>query len=143
MIDAATRARAARLRDEIERHRYLYYVLSDPEISDAEFDALVRELQQLEADHPELDHLDSPTKKVGAPPDPAFTTVEHRQRMLSLDNAFDADELDAWFDRVEKGLDGGQPTYSCELKLDGVAISLSYTDGWFERAVTRGGGRRR
>lgn len=141
MVDAAIRARAAELRTEIERHRYLYYVLEAPEVSDAEFDGLMRELQELETAYPELDHPESPTKKVGAPPDPAFTTVAHRQRMLSLDNAFDVGELDAWFERVEKGLDGGRPSYTCELKVDGVAISLSYADGWLERAVTRGDGR--
>lgn len=141
MVDAGTRQRAAELRDEIEHHRYRYYILDDPEVSDAEYDRLMRELQELERAHPELDHPDSPTRKVGAPPDPSFTAVEHRQRMLSLDNAFDTGELDAWFDRVEKGLDGSNPTYACELKIDGVAISLSYTDGWLERAVTRGDGR--
>lgn len=141
MVDATIRARAAELRAEIERHRYLYYILDAPEISDAEFDGLMRQLQELEAAYPELDHPESPTKKVGAPPDPAFTTVAHRQRMLSLDNAFDTGELDAWFDRVEKGLDGSRPSYACELKVDGVAISLSYVDGWLERAVTRGDGR--
>jgi DNA ligase (NAD+) len=141
MADAATRKRAAELRDEIEHHRYRYYILDDPEVSDAEFDRLVRELQRLEATHPELDHPDSPTKSVGAPPDPAFTAVEHRRRMLSLDNAFDTSELDAWFDRVEKGLDDSEPSYACELKVDGVAISLAYVDGWLERAVTRGDGR--
>ena len=139
--DAATRQRVAALRTTIEHHRYRYYVLDDPEVSDAEFDRLIGELRALEEAHPELDHPDSPTHKVGAPPDPAFTPVAHRERMLSLDNVFEAAELDAWFDRVERGLDGAQPTYTAELKVDGVAISLSYVDGWFARAVTRGDGR--
>jgi DNA ligase (NAD+) len=141
MADAKSRQRVAELRGEIERHRYRYYILDAPEITDEAFDALMRELRDLEQAHPELDHPASPTHRVGAPPDPAFTPVEHRQRMLSLDNAFDRDELQAWLDRVERGLEGTRNRYTCELKIDGVAISLSYVNGWLERAVTRGDGR--
>ncbi len=141
MVDASTRGRAEALRAEIEAHRYRYYTLSDPEITDAQFDALIRELRELEAAHPEVDDPDSPTHKVGAPPSGAFTEVAHRQRMLSLDNAFSEEELNAWFDRVVRGLDGATPRYTCELKIDGVAISLSYADGGLRQAVTRGDGR--
>jgi DNA ligase (NAD+) len=141
MADAQTRQRVDALRTEIEQHRYRYYVLSDPSVSDAEFDALLRELQELETRHPELDHPDSPTHRVGAPPSGAFAEVAHRQRMLSLDNAFDRESLQAWFDRVVRGLDGTTPRFTCELKVDGVAISLVYEGGRLVRAVTRGDGR--
>jgi DNA ligase (NAD+) len=141
MADEQTRQRVEALRAEIERHRYRYYILSDPRVTDEEFDALLRELEELEARHPELDRPDSPTHKVGAPPDPAFREVTHRQPMLSLDNAFDPDELSAWADRVARGLEGATPRYMCELKVDGVALSVSYVDGYLEQAVTRGDGR--
>lgn len=141
MATESAARRVADLRTEIERHRYRYYNLSDPEISDAEFDALIGELEDLERQYPELDRPDSPTHKVGAPPDPAFTPVEHRQPMLSLDNVFDRDELDAWFERVRKGLDGGRPSFVCELKIDGVACNLVYSGGHLDQAVTRGDGR--
>ncbi len=141
MADLETRIRVDQLRTEIEQHRYRYYVLSDPAVSDAEFDALMRELAELEARHPELDHPDSPTHKVGAPPSGAFEAVPHRQRMLSLDNAFERAALEAWYERVVKGLDGATPRFTCELKVDGVAISLSYEQGRLTRAVTRGDGR--
>ena len=141
MADEQTRRRVAELRTEIERHRYRYYVLADPDITDAAFDLLLRELERLEREHPELDDPDSPSHHVGAPPSPAFTPVEHRQQMLSLDNAFDVEELLAWADRVRRGLDGTTPAFTCELKVDGVAISLTYVDGEFRQAVTRGDGR--
>ena len=121
-------------------YRYRYYVLNDPVITDGEFDAMLRELEALEAAHPELDRPDSPTHKVGAPPDPAFTPVRHRLQMLSLDNAFEQPELDAWAERVRRGLDGASPVFACELKVDGVAISLSYENGELRQAVTRGDG---
>ena len=141
MADPATRKRVESLRVEIDSHRYRYYVLSDPSVTDAEFDALLRELQELEAQHPELDHPDSPTHKVGAPPAGAFGEVAHRQPMLSLDNAFSRDDLQKWADRNAKLLEGAAVRYACELKIDGVAISVSYVDGRFEQAVTRGDGR--
>jgi DNA ligase (NAD+) len=141
MADQQIRRRVDSLRSEVEQHRYRYYVLSDPSVTDAEFDALMRELQEIEAQHPELDHPDSPTHKVGAPPSGAFAEVEHRQRMLSLDNAFDRESLQAWADRVDRGLDGATPRFTCELKIDGVAISLTYEQGRMTRAVTRGDGR--
>jgi DNA ligase (NAD+) len=141
MIDQVIRRRADALRVEIEQHRYRYYVLSDPQVTDAEFDALIRELAELERQHPELDRPDSPTHMVGAPVNPAFGAVAHRQRMLSLDNAFAAEELRAWADRVARGLDGVTPRFACELKVDGVAISLTYVEGRLDQAVTRGDGR--
>ena len=141
MADAQTRRRIETLRVEIDQHRYRYYVLSDPQVSDAEFDALFRELQELEAQHPELDHPDSPTHKVGAPPSGSFGEIAHRQPMLSLDNAFSAEDMRRWAERNERMLEGSDVRYTCELKIDGVAISVSYVDGRFEQAVTRGDGR--
>ena len=139
--DAATRRRVETLRVELESHRYRYYVLSDPSVTDAEFDVLMRELQTLEAQHPELDDPDSPSHKVGAPPSGAFAPVAHRQQMLSLDNAFTKEDLQRWSERNERALEGAAFRYTCELKIDGVAISLSYVDGRFEQAITRGDGR--
>jgi DNA ligase (NAD+) len=141
MADEALRRRVDTLRVEIEQHRYRYYVLSDPSISDAEFDALMRELAELEAAYPELRRPGSPTDKVGAPPSPAFRPVVHRMPMRSLDNAFEQEELWAWGERVARGLDGAAPRYTCELKVDGVAIALTYVDGRLDQAVTRGDGR--
>ena len=141
MVDEQARERVERLRAEITEHRRRYYLESDPVITDADFDALVRELADLERDHPELDHPDSPTHAVGAPVDTTFATVEHRRPMLSLDNAHDPDELRAFAERVGNGLDGASVRWTCELKVDGVAMSLSYVDGQLERAVTRGDGR--
>jgi DNA ligase (NAD+) len=141
MADEVTRRRVDTLRVEIEQHRYRYYVLSAPMVSDAEFDALMRELAELEAAYPELDRPDSPTHKVGAPVSPAFGAVTHRVPMRSLDNAFKAEELQAWAERVVRGLDGAAPRYTCELKVDGVAIGITYVDGWLAQAVTRGDGR--
>jgi DNA ligase (NAD+) len=140
MVDAELRRTAAELRAEVERHRYRYYVLSDPEIPDVDFDALLERLRDLEQRYPELDHPDSPTHKVGAPPAGPFTPVRHTQRMLSLDNVFDADGLRAWAERVERNLEGVTPRWTCELKIDGVAISVRYERGVFVRAVTRGDG---
>ncbi|HVM13543.1 MAG TPA: NAD-dependent DNA ligase LigA [Egibacteraceae bacterium] len=140
VADEQTRRTVEALRTEIEQHRYRYYILSDPQVTDAEFDALVRELAELEARHPDLDRPDSPTHKVGAPPSPAFAPVRHRQPMLSLDNAFDREELLAWTERVQRGLEGAAPAFVCELKVDGVAISLTYVEGRLEQAVTRGDG---
>ena len=141
MADVQTRRRVESLRVEIEAHRYRYYVLSDPAVTDAEFDALMRELQELEAQHPELDHPDSPTHKVGAPPSGAFAEVAHRQPMLSLDNAFSREDLQRWADRNQRMLEDTSVRYTCELKIDGVAISVTYVDGRFDQAVTRGDGR--
>ena len=126
----------ARLRDAL----YRYHVLSDPDMSDAEYDALLRELQQLEEEYPDLRTPDSPTQTVGAAPTGAFQPVAHRVPMLSLDNAFTAEELAAWGRRTER-LVGQVPAYVCELKIDGVAVSLQYERGRLVRAATRGDGR--
>jgi DNA ligase (NAD+) len=141
MADQPVRDRVEWLRGELERHRYRYYILSDPEVDDAEYDRLIRELAEAEAEHPDLDRADSPTHTVGTPPSPAFTEVAHRQRMLSLDNAFDRDELLAWAERVNRGLEGAEHRFTCEPKIDGVALSLTYLDGRLTQAVTRGDGR--
>jgi DNA ligase (NAD+) len=131
----------ARLRDEIRRHEELYYVQAKPEISDAEFDALMRELQALEAAHPELVTSDSPTQRVGGRPVEAFARVEHMVPMLSLDNAYDEAELRAFDERVRRGLGAaGDVAYVAELKVDGLSIALTYEEGRLVRGATRGDG---
>jgi DNA ligase (NAD+) len=138
----AVRARHDELARTIRDARYRYYVLSDPPMSDAEFDRLLQELLELEAAHPALVNSASPSQQVGAPRDSAFPPYRHPQPMLSLDNAFSREELDAWAQRVERvlGDDGGDVTYVCELKIDGVGINLVYRDGLLETAATRGDG---
>lgn len=135
-------ARAELLRREIERHQQLYYGHDTPEIADAEYDALVRELEKLERDHPEIVTPTSPTQKVGGLVTTTFAPVEHRVPMMSLDNAMDRDELLAWGDRLIKGFPEGTPiSYICELKIDGLAISLRYENGRLTQGATRGDGR--
>jgi len=134
------RDRAEALRREIERHNYLYYVLDRPEITDAEYDRLFKELQDLEAAHPELAAPDSPTQRVGAPPLPEFAEVRHRTPMLSLSNAFDEEEVRAFDRRVREGLEVDEVEYAAEPKFDGLAISLTYRDGVFVQGATRGDG---
>ena len=129
------------LRTQIAHHNERYHTLDDPEISDADYDDLVRELRSLEAEHPDLITPDSPTQQVGGAVVTTFDSVEHDVAMMSLDNAMDADELRAWADRVVKGLDGAVPTFVCELKFDGLAMSLRYEHGAYVRAATRGDGR--
>jgi DNA ligase (NAD+) len=136
--DAA--ARIARLRREIEEHNHNYYVLDRPTISDAEFDRLFRELQALEAAHPELASADSPTQRVGAAPLPEFASVPHGVPMLSLNNALSEAEAEAFDRRVREGLGLEEVEYNCEPKFDGLAISLTYADGRFVRGATRGDG---
>ncbi len=131
--------RAAELRRLIEHHNHRYYVLDDPEISDAEFDALMRELRELEKANPGLATPDSPTQKVGGATSSLFAEVPHRTPMMSLDNAFGFDELVAWGKRMERYI-SGDVDYVCELKIDGIAISLLYEDGRYVRAATRGNG---
>lgn len=128
------------LADEIRDHQFRYYVKDAPIITDGEFDRLLRALQELEDAHPELAAPDSPTKLVGGGFSTAFTPVDHLERMMSLDNVFDADEMRTWVDRVEAETGAGVD-YLCELKIDGVALALVYTDGTLTRAVTRGDGR--
>jgi DNA ligase (NAD+) len=135
------KTRIETLRREIERHNRLYYDDAAPEISDTEFDALMRELRELEAQHPEHRTPDSPTERVGGGLDTAFPTVAHRAPMLSLDNTYSREELEAFHQRTVGLLGGVEPQYVLEPKLDGVAVSLHYDKGRFVQAVTRGDGR--
>jgi len=142
-------ARIAQLRAEIEQHNYRYYVLDDPSIPDAEFDKLFRELQKLEAQHPELLTADSPTQRVGVIPLKrvpgqkffgSFAEVQHRTPMLSLNNAFSEDEVRAFDARIREALGLAEVEYAVEPKYDGLAITLSYRDGVFVQGATRGDG---
>ncbi|MDT5016414.1 MAG: ligase [Mycobacterium sp.] len=138
---ADVRRRWQELADEVRGHQFRYYVRDAPIISDAEFDKLLRELQAIEEQHPELRTPDSPTQLVGgAGFATEFTSAEHLERMLSLDNVFTPDELAAWAGRI-KGEIGDDAHYLCELKIDGVALALVYRDGRLERGATRGDGR--
>jgi DNA ligase (NAD+) len=134
------------LRDQIRHHNYRYHVLDDPEVPDAEYDRLVRQLQALEQENPELVTPDSPTQRVGDEPVDAFGTVQHRLPMLSLDNAFSEDELRDFHrrvvDRLERENVGDDLSYAAEPKLDGAAVSLLYVDGQLQRGATRGDGTR-
>ena len=125
------------LRSQLHRANYRYYVLDDPEIADVEYDRLLRELVALEADHPELITPDSPTQRVGAPVGDAFAPVEHRQRMFSLDNVESTSELEAWAGRLERALGRTPDGYVCELKIDGLAVSLTYANGVLVTGATR------
>jgi len=136
---AAAKLRVEELRDQINHHAYRYYVLDSPEISDAEYDELVGALARLEAEFPELVTPDSPTQRVGLAPAELFAPVAHRARMLSLDNAFSSEELEAWASRVERTAGSGA-RYSCELKIDGVAVALTYERGALVQGATRGDG---
>jgi DNA ligase (NAD+) len=140
-LPAQAREEHALLSEQIEEHRFRYYVKDSPVISDAEFDKLLRELEGLEERYPELRTPDSPTQKVAGDYETELTKVEHRERMLSLDNAFDDAELAAWAERVAR--DVGAPGYHflCELKVDGLAVNLTYEKGRLTRAATRGDGR--
>ena len=133
--------RAVELRALIRHHNDRYYAEDAPEVSDAEYDSLVKELAQLEADHPHLATPDSPTSVVGGGSFTTFAPVAHAVPMTSLDNAMDTDELHAWGERVAKGLDGDACTFVCELKIDGLAISIRYESGVLVQAATRGDGK--
>ena len=137
---ADLREQWSKLAEEIRDHQFRYYVKDAPIISDGEFDHLLRRLQELEDTHPELATPDSPTKLVGGGFSKAFTPVDHLERMLSLDNVFDGDEMRTWVSRVEEEVGVGTE-YLCELKIDGVALALVYIDGVLDHAVTRGDGR--
>jgi DNA ligase (NAD+) len=137
---ASAAERCAWLRAEIERHNIQYYQLDDPLISDAEYDALFRELQNLEAQHPELSTPDSPTHRIGSRPLKAFAEVVHRTSMLSLNNAFSDDEARAFDERVRVALGMDEIEYAVEPKFDGLAITLTYLDGVFVQGATRGDG---
>src|ERR1041384_7846189 len=129
------------LSEELRRHEHLYYVLAQPEITDAEYDELMRRLQELEAEHPELAAPDSPTQRVGGKPREGFLKVEHSSPMLSLDNALNEGELREFDRRVRELLGGDEFRYVVELKMDGLSMAAQYTDGAFVHAVTRGDGR--
>ena len=132
------RHRISELTNEIRDHQFKYYVLDAPTITDVQFDAILKELQALEAKHPELLEPDSPSLGVGGGFATTFEQHDHIEKMMSLDNVFDTEELGAWFDRVEK--ESPSPQYLCELKVDGLAINLLYEDGQLTRALTRGNG---
>jgi DNA ligase (NAD+) len=133
-------ARARALRDAIDFHSYRYHVLDDPEIADAEYDSLMAELIAIETEHPDLVTPDSPTQRVGAPPSDLFSPVEHRSRMLSLDNCFSLEDLQAWGRRVERTIAAPEALVA-ELKMDGVAVNLIYEEGSLVKGATRGDGR--
>ncbi|MGW0536437.1 NAD-dependent DNA ligase LigA [Streptomyces sp. NPDC003032] len=140
-VPAEARDHHARLAEQIEEHRFRYYVKDQPVVSDAEFDRLLRSLEALEEEYPELRTPDSPTQKVSGSYETEFTAVEHRERMLSLDNAFDDEKLAAWVDRVAKDVGTPDHHFLCELKVDGLAVNLTYEHGRLTRAATRGDGR--
>lgn len=136
----AAAARAAELNHQLEYHAYRYYALDAPEITDAAFDKMLVELQQLEAAYPELVTAHSYTQRVGGYVSPQFQSVTHMARMYSMDDAMNLEELDEWLDRTEAALGAGQATYTCELKIDGLGVALTYENGLFVRAATRGDG---
>ncbi|AZP20580.1 NAD-dependent DNA ligase LigA [Streptomyces aquilus] len=140
-VPTEAREQHAQLAEQIEEHRFRYYVKDAPVISDADFDKLLRSLEALEDEYPELRTPDSPTQKVAGAYETEFTSVEHRSRMLSLDNAFSDEELAAWADRVAKDVGGAEYHLLCELKVDGLAVNLTYERGRLTRAATRGDGR--
>ena len=132
------RHRMTELINEIRDHQFKYYVLDEPTITDAQFDELLKELQQLEDKNPELREADSPTQHVGGGFSTQFEQRDHIEKMMSLDNVFDLEELATWFDRVEKDISA--PSYLCEVKVDGLAINLTYENGVLTRGLTRGNG---
>jgi DNA ligase (NAD+) len=137
---AEAKVRVEELREQLNHHSYRYHVLDEPEVSDAEYDELMRELNRLEDEFPQLVTPDSPTQRVGGAPADLFAPVEHRAPMLSLDNAFSYEELDAWAQRVQRSVGDGA-RFACELKIDGVACALTYERGVLVKAATRGDGR--
>jgi DNA ligase (NAD+) len=139
---AEAKQKINKLRELLNYHNHRYYVLDSPEISDAEYDKLMRELKQLEDEHPELITPDSPTQRIGAAPVEAFGVVEHPQPLLSLANAFTDEELDAWYRRASNLLGGRKTELVCELKIDGLAVALTYVNGLLEVGATRGDGLR-
>ncbi|GAA2225473.1 NAD-dependent DNA ligase LigA [Streptomyces amakusaensis] len=140
-LPAQAREHHADLAGQIEEHRFRYYVKEQPVVSDADFDRLLRALEELEERHPALRTPDSPTQKVAGQYETDLAKVEHRERMLSLDNAFDEEELAAWAERVEREVGSSGFHFLCELKVDGLAVNLTYEKGRLTRAATRGDGR--
>lgn len=139
-VRAQAAARAAELRHLLDYHAYRYYALDAPEITDAAFDNLLVELQQIEAAHPELVTPDSYTQRVGGYVSEQFTPVTHMARMYSMDDAMNLEELDEWLVRTEEALGAGGVAYTCELKIDGLGVAITYQNGSFVRAATRGDG---
>ncbi|QKW29531.1 NAD-dependent DNA ligase LigA [Streptomyces seoulensis] len=140
-VPAEAREEHARLAEQVEEHRFRYYVKDAPVVSDADFDRLLRSLEALEERHPELRTPDSPTQKVAGSYETEFTAVEHRERMLSLDNTFNDEDMAAWVDRIARELGEQEYHFLCELKVDGLAVNLTYEHGRLTRAATRGDGR--
>src|SRR5258708_36619077 len=140
MVTSIPQNRVAELREQIEKANYEYHILDAPTIDDFAYDALMRELQELEAEHPELVTPESPTQRVGAPPSNRFAPVEHTHPMLSLSNAFDEAEVRAFDQRGRRVLGRDDVGYVCELKIDGLAINLTYADRPFGPGATRGDG---
>jgi DNA ligase (NAD+) len=140
MSSSAIEKKIESLREKIRHHEYRYYVLDSPEISDAEFDALMNELKRLEADHPQLIKPDSPTQRVGGKPREGFVKAKHSSPMLSLDNAYSEEELRDWERRVHELSGRTDVEYMCELKLDGMSLALVFSGGQLERGITRGDG---
>ncbi|MFD3725540.1 NAD-dependent DNA ligase LigA [Streptomyces sp. NPDC058671] len=140
-LPAEAREKHADLAEQVEEHRFRYYVKDQPVISDGDFDRLLRALEALEEEYPELRTPDSPTQKVAGQYETEFTSVEHRERMLSLDNAFDDQELAAWAERIARDVGTPDFHYLCEPKVDGLAVNLTYEHGRLTRAATRGDGR--
>src|SRR5204862_5126626 len=137
---ASVKKEIEELREKLRYHEYRYYVLDDPEISDAAYDRMMNRLKELEAAYPELVTPDSPTVRVGGAPRAGFTTVRHARPMLSLDNAFSYDALREWDRRVREGSGQDKIEYVAEHKFDGLSISLQYEDGVLVRGITRGDG---
>jgi DNA ligase (NAD+) len=140
MSGSALEKKIEALREKIRHHEHRYYVLDDPEISDAEFDKLINELKKIEAEHPELITPDSPTQRVGGKPREGFVKARHSSPMLSLDNAYSEEELRDWERRVHELIGRNDVEYVCELKLDGMSLALRYAGGHLERGITRGDG---
>ena len=140
MAEAAIEQRAEELKKELNFHNHRYYVLDDPVIPDHEYDLLIRELRELENEYPQLQTADSPTQRAGAAPSAAFSQVQHRRPMLSLANAFDFDGLEQWRRRTRNLTDDADFNLVCELKIDGLAVTLAYENGVFAQGATRGDG---
>ena len=139
--DQAVERQIDELRETIRHHEHLYYVLDAPELPDAEFDRLMQELKKLESAHPELITRDSPSQRVGGKPAEGFPKVEHSRPMLSLDNAYNEQELRDWSPRrVRESAGSEKLEYVCELKLDGMSLALTYRDGHLLKGATRGDG---
>ncbi len=141
-MGASAKTRVEKLREELNRHNHLYYIDARPQVSDQQYDRLMRELVELETAHPEFAAADSPTQRVGGAPIESFVTIEHRVPMRSIDNTYDEAEVRAFDERVRKNLGGEQPAYVVEPKIDGVSGSIRYENGLMVLAATRGDGRR-